>query len=484
MRPKSASVQADRGSLSLARNGRARAFFPRRTIGPVLAMSVSFFACAALVESAPAATRSLRPVADAYVKASTPRTNYGATKALGVDARPVMRTYIRFQLGLLNASVVRARLRLYTRSRSAHGFAVRAIRRNRWRERGITFRTAPPPRATIASSGGVRARVWTGVDVTRFVRGKRVVSFAVTTRARLGTLLLASRESRFSPRLEIETQAGSGSADIQGTVIAAGNIAGCRTNGDEATAALVAGMPGGRVATLGNHAYPAGTPAEFANCYRPSWGRFVERTSPALGMREYDTPGAAGYVGFFGGVLASYGPTAADPTRGYYSYELGSWHVVVLNTKCRLAGCTPGSPQFEWLRADLAAHPTSCTLAYGHRARFSSRDPENVFLDPIWRLLYENGVEVALAGHGREYERFAPQSASGAPDPARGIRQFVVGTGGIGARSTGMPIGNSDIRSGDTLGVLELRLRTTGYEWRFVPVAGKSFSDTGSASCH
>ncbi|MDQ3867460.1 MAG: DNRLRE domain-containing protein, partial [Actinomycetota bacterium] len=416
-----------------------------------------------LAGGADAATIGLRPVADAYVKKSTPRRNYGKTRTLAVDARPVTRAYLRFNLRSVKAPVVRATLRLYTRSRSARGFAVRGVARNRWRERRITFRTAPAPRATIGSSGGFRSRVWTGVDVTRFVRGKRIVSFAITTSARRPTILLASRESRLSPRLAVETETGGGSADIQGRVIAAGSIAGCRTKGDEATASLVAGMPG-RVAALGNLAYPAGTPAEFANCYGPSWGRFRDRTSPAVGLREYLTPGAAGYFGYFGSILAPYGATATDPTKGYYSYDLGSWHVVVLNTKCGVAGCGPGSPQLEWLRADLAAHRTSCTLAYGHRARFSSRDPGNTFLEPIWQVLYENGVELVLAGHGRQYERFAPQTPTGVADPARGIRQFIVGTGGVGVRPTGIPAGNSEIRNGDTLGVLQLTLRTARYD--------------------
>ncbi|MDQ3857600.1 MAG: DNRLRE domain-containing protein [Actinomycetota bacterium] len=461
--------------------GRLRLVLPDRAIRCVVALSVAVFSFVAVAGEAPAATKRLRPVADAYVKKSTPRRNYGKARTLAADARPVTRAYLRFNLRLLGAPVVRATLRLYTKSRSARGFAVRGVARNRWRERRITFRTAPTPRrATIASSGGFRRRVWTGVDVTRFVRGKRVVSFAITTSARRPTILLASRESRFSPRLEVETES---SADVQARVIAAGSIAGCKTKGDEATAALVAGLPG-RVATLGNHAYPAGTPAEFANCYGPSWGRFRERTSPALGLREYLTPGATGYFGYFRSVLAPYGPTATDPKKGYYSYDLGSWHVVVLNTKCGVAGCRPGSPQLEWLRADLAAHRASCTLAYAHRARFSSRDPGNAFLEPIWQVLYENGVELVLAGHGRQYERFAPQTPAGVADPARGIRQFIVGTGGVAVRPTGIPTGNSEIRNGDTLGVLQLTLRTTRYEWRFVPVAGKTFSDAGSQACH
>lgn len=260
------------------------------------------------------------------------------------------------------------------------------------------------------------------------------------------------------------------------TLVGAGDIAGCDTDGDEATAHLLDRLPG-TVFTLGDNAYPNGTPAEYA-CYDASWGRHLARTRPAPGNHEYYTPGAVGYYGYFGAA-------AGDPRRGYYSYDLGEWHIVALNSNCAaIGGCGAGSPQETWLRADLAAHPATCTLAYWHQARFSSgsHGSDAAFAD-LWRALYDGGADVILAGHDHDYERFAPQRADGTRDDQRGIRQIVVGTGG---RSHYPVVGtaNSEAWNGTTSGVLRLVLHPTSYDWQFVPIVGQAFADHGSARCH
>ena len=263
-------------------------------------------------------------------------------------------------------------------------------------------------------------------------------------------------------------------------LLAAGDIASCASPGDEATAALLDRL-GGTIATLGDNVYDSGAPQEFAICYHPSWGRHKSRTRPAAGNHDYGTAAAAGYFAYFG-------DAAGDPSKGYYSYDLGSWHIVVINSNCaQVGGCGAGSSQEQWLRADLAAHPAACTLAYWHHPRFSSGNAHgsDAELEPIWRALYEHRADVVLSGHEHNYERFAPQDSVGNLDWDRGIRQFVVGTGGRSHYDGFMPVlPHSEVRNGDTFGVLRLTLHPTGYDWQFVPESGKTFTDAGSGTCH
>ena len=265
-------------------------------------------------------------------------------------------------------------------------------------------------------------------------------------------------------------------------VLAAGDIASCSLSGDEATALLLDANPGATVLTLGDNAYPNGAPTDYSGCYDPTWGRAYSRTKPSAGNHEYLTAGATGY---FGGV-------AGDPAKGYYSYDLGAWHVVVVNSNCSIlgggsasAGCGAGSLQETWLRADLAAHPAACTLAYWHHPRFSSgvTHGDNSAVLPIWQALEDFDADVVLNGHEHNYERFAPQTATGAADP-NGIVEFVVGTGGASRYAFGAPKPNSVVRNSDTFGVLQLTLRATSYDWQFVHVAGATFTDSGSANCN
>jgi acid phosphatase type 7 len=262
-------------------------------------------------------------------------------------------------------------------------------------------------------------------------------------------------------------------------LVAAGDIAGCDTSGDEATAAILDGQPG-TVLTLGDNVYESGTVQEFAQCYDPTWGRQLWRTQPAVGDHEYRTPGASGYFSYFGAA-------AGDPSKGYYSFDRGGWHIVVLNANCAaVGGCGAGSPQEQWLRQDLAANPAACTAAVIHRARFSSGavHGSQPAMEAFWKALYDAGAEVVLSGHEHVYERFAPQTPTGAADPAKGIRQFTVGTGGRVHYSFGDPLPNSEVRHSGTFGVLRLTLHPGGYDWTFLPEAGKTFTDTGSGTCH
>jgi hypothetical protein len=259
---------------------------------------------------------------------------------------------------------------------------------------------------------------------------------------------------------------------------AAGDIADCNP-GAEITARLLDSLPG-TVAVLGDAAYERGTHDEFARCYEPTWGRHRGRTRPAVGNHEYGTPGAAGYFDYFGAA-------AGERGKGWYSYQLGAWHVVALNSNCaQVGGCHAGSEQERWVRADLAAHPAKCTLAYMHHPRFSSGNQHggSPGVDPLWRALHDHGAEIVLAGHDHDYERFAPQGPGGTLDPKRGVRQFVAGTGGRSLRKFGPPQPGSEARDNTALGVLHLRLRDGSYDWRFVAEPGRSFTDSGSDRCH
>jgi hypothetical protein len=268
------------------------------------------------------------------------------------------------------------------------------------------------------------------------------------------------------------------------TLVGAGDIVGCSDlSGAEATAKLIDAIPGA-VFAAGDLAYQRGTYEEFLKCYGPTWGRFKARTRPTPGNHEYNGAPATGYFRYWDG-------RAGDPGKGYYSYDLGSWHIVVLNTNCdatQLGGCAEGSPEETWLKQDLAAHPNVCMLAYGHHALFSSgllpKHAEHPELRAFWQDLYEAHADLVLAGHEHSYERFAPQNPQGDPDPDHGIREIVVGTGGRSHTPMGYAKPNSEVRDDKTYGVLRLTLSPGKYRWEFIPVLGKTFRDSGEGVCH
>jgi hypothetical protein len=328
--------------------------------------------------------------------------------------------------------------------------------------------------ATLRSSGG---QVLTGREIAWSSDRPDVASVGsagqVIARAP-GTATVVARSEGVDGRTTIEVSEPSGGGNDDGSVlVGAGDIGSCTGDGDEATAKLLDRIPG-TVFAAGDNVYMSGTAEEFANCYGPTWGRHKARTRPVAGNHEYETPGAAGYFGYFGAA-------AGDPDKGYYSYEVGSWHVVTLNSNIPARF---GTPQAQWLTADLEAHRTQCTVAIWHHPLFSS-DSGSTRMHDAWQILYDHGAEIAISGHHHNYERFAPQTADGGLDLSRGLRQFVVGTGGRslgGQKGTSPP--QSEIRYGRAFGVLKLTLHSDWYEWEFVPVAGASFTDEGSARCH
>jgi Calcineurin-like phosphoesterase len=268
------------------------------------------------------------------------------------------------------------------------------------------------------------------------------------------------------------------------TLIGAGDIAWCGDlSGAKATAWIIQGFPDATVFAAGDLAYERGTDADF-RCYDKTWGKFKDRTYPAPGNHEYNGSEAVGYFHYWG-------KQAGEPEKGYYSYDLGPWHIIVLNTNCyskELGGCAQGSPQETWLRSDLAEHPNACILAYGHHALFSSGvSPKHAIhpeLRALWQDLYDAHADLVLAGHEHSYERFAPQSPDGRADPENGIREIVAGTGGKDHTPLGFARENSEVRNANTFGVLKLRLSPGKYTWQFIPVPGGNFKDSGSGTCH
>ncbi len=262
-------------------------------------------------------------------------------------------------------------------------------------------------------------------------------------------------------------------------LVGAGDIADCTDlSGAEATAKLLEKIPG-TIMAVGDLAYPDGTKENF-NCYNKTWGRVKVRTRPAPGNHEFHQKGATFYFQYFGSA-------AGNPQDGFYSYELGAWHIIVLNSECaEVGGCEAGSREEKWLRADLAAHPSSCKLAYFHKPLFSSggKHGDDLALKPFWQALYDAHADVVINGHDHDYERFAPQAPDGKSDMARGIREFVVGTGGKNHRPFGPAHPNSEVRDDTAFGVLKLTLRPGNYSWEFIPEEGKTFKDVGSSQCH
>jgi acid phosphatase type 7 len=261
------------------------------------------------------------------------------------------------------------------------------------------------------------------------------------------------------------------------TLVGAGDIGRCDDRSDTKTARLLGKIPG-TVFTLGDHAYPDGTRGQFRNCYDPTWGKYKKRTRPSVGNHDYHTAGAKPYFNYF--------RWRAGRPRGYYSYDRGAWHIVVLNSNCKeIGGCNWKSAQGRWLRRDLAKNRVKCTLAYFHHPLYASGSGEDSpQVKPFWHILYNHHADVILSGHAHRYERFARIRPSGERSSARGIRQFIVGTGGArGEPQHGPDEPRVQAKKVGAPGVLKLELGSGFYHWRFVPVAGRHYTDSGRARC-
>ncbi len=261
--------------------------------------------------------------------------------------------------------------------------------------------------------------------------------------------------------------------------VGAGDIAQCdskdmQKNPVYATAQVVVGIPG-TVFTAGDNVYSSGSASEFQNCYDPTWGQFKSRTLASPGNHDYQTTPGDAYYAYFGN-------SAGEAGQGYYSLDLGAWHIVVLNSNIP---ADAGSPQDKWLRSDLAANKKTCTLAIWHHPLFSSGEHGNdARFKDLWQVLYQDHATLVINGHDHDYERFAPQDPNGNADAVHGIREFVVGTGGAELRYFKDIRANSEVRNSQTYGVIEFTLHPTSYDWQFIPAAGGTFTDQGKATCN
>ena len=448
--------------------------------------------------------------ADAYVDSSNPAVNYGSITTLRVDGSPVVQSYLRFNVQGLNGAVTRATLRVFANSAASSGYDARSVSNNTWVESAITYNNAPPVGGALGSSGSISSGAWISIDITSYIAGNATYNLGLTT-AGTTAISLASRESGANaPQLIIQTSGGSAftatavrtSTPINSltpnptatrtatplpnatntrtptsiptssgsvVLVGAGDISTCSNNNDEATAKLLDGISG-TVFNAGDNVYDSGAYTEYTNCYDPTWGRHKARTKPVPGNHEYNTSGASGYFQYFNNVPA------------YYAYNLGAWRIYALNSEI---SASASSAQVTWLQADLAANPSQCALAYWHKPRWSSGSTHgsDSGMQTLWQVLYNAGVELVINGHEHNYERFAEMNGSGSA-VSPGLREIVAGTGGMSHYGFGTSLSTSQVRNSSTFGVLKLTLNSSSYSWQFVPVAGSTFTDSGSTNCH
>jgi hypothetical protein len=447
--------------------------------------------------------------ADAYVDQLHPTVNYGTLSYLEVKNASGRNTesYIRFTVSGITGTVQSARLRLYATSNSSTNGPALYRTGTTWTETGITWNNRPARTGSaLDNRGAINKNTWVEYNVAAAVAGNGTFNFVLVGDSS-DEIRFSSRQSSNSPRLVITfstntptatrtsvstatrtptrtatsmpagtptrtpTRTATSAPTSSGSVVfvGAGDIASCSRSQDGQTAQLLDNIAG-TVFTTGDNVYPDGTYTEFTNCYDPTWGRHKSRTKPVPGNHDYRTSGASGYFKYFNNIPS------------YYAYNLGAWRIYALNSEISVSST---SAQATWLKNDLAANPKQCVLAYWHKPRWASgtNHGSNSAMQTLWQTLYNAGAELVLNGHEHHYERFVQMNASGAA-VSSGLREIIVGTGGAALYPFGSPLAASQVRNNTTYGVLKLTLRTTSYDWQFVPIAGSSFTDSGSSNCH
>jgi len=440
-----------------------------------------------LTPSASAAPTTLTPVADTYVNSLNPNTNYGASTQLGVDKSEVKKLYLKFDLSGVTGTITSAKLRLHVQdvvgADSTNGGTYQLMSSTTWAETGPTYNNQPAiDGAALGAIGAAARNTWVELDLTGKITPGGVISIGGFSSSKNGADFDSRETGALAPQLVVDTAPSPSPTPTtppptgDPVLVAAGDIANSGS-GDTATAALINAMPADtQVFTVGDNAYDSGSTTEFNTYYNPTWGAFKARTHPAPGNHDYGTAGAAGYFGYYG---AAAGPSG----QGYYSYDLGNWHIVSLDSEIARDAT---SAQVQWLNADLAASTKPCTLAYWHKPLFTSgaNHAPDASQKPLFQALYDHNADVVVNGHNHQYERFAPQNPNGAADSARGITEFVAGMGGASHYSFGTVQANSVARNSDTFGVLKFTLHANSADFEFIPEAGKSFTDSGTITCH
>jgi hypothetical protein len=512
-------------------------------LAPVPALVVAAGLTLATVSPSQAAdvSKTFVPAADAYVRSDQPSVNFGAKYVLGAEAgsatTPTVTSYLTFTLSGLSGTVTGASLQLYSYATSSQGVTV-STAPSGWSESTITYDTAPPV-GTAISSAALTLNTWATINVLPTVTGNGTVSLALTT-TRTVNNQMASREATATPPKLIVTTSTDPSPSPSTTspspsptastspsptdspsptttptttatsttttppgatvsIVTAGDIA-CTAGKavtstscqQQATSDVALSLQPAAVLPLGDDQYELGSLSDFQSVYDPTWGRMKSISYPVPGNHEYgyigtaiEPTGGEGYFTYFGDRSHPLQPGCTINCTSWYSYDLGDWHLIALDSQCAVVGgCNPGNPQYTWLSNDLKANTKKCTLAYWHIPLFSSSQDHQPDMKSIYALLQSKGADVVLNGHAHFYERFDPQDSAGVANP-NGLTEFLVGSGGrnfFTIRAT--PSANSVARIANTFGVLKMDLSSNGYSWQFVPTVAGAPTDSGSATCH
>jgi hypothetical protein len=453
--------------------------------------------------AATAASTTVTPAADAHVQADFPTTNYGSATALRIDGSPVANGYLRFAVSGTVGTVSKATLRLFARTTASTPVDAYSVADTSWTESAITYSNAPPIGAKIASSGAQTSGQWASIDVTSVVKGNGTYSFALKTTSSTSRSF-DSKEGTNKPELVVETgtTAPPPTTPPSGDpVVVTGGDIGCAPddvnyNGGNGTtsychmkdtAGLVGQINPTAVLMVGDGQYNSGSLTNYRASYDPTWGVYKSKTKPTVGNHDYGTSGASGYYTYFGTPASPQQSGCTSNCLGYYSFDVGAWHIVNINSECsRLnggAGCAVGSPQETWLKNDLATKSKPCTIVFDHRPRWSSNSFASADIAPLVADMYAARVDLLLSGHSHSYERFGPQNPSGGAD-VNGVRQFVVGTGGAFFTGFSTIVANSQVHKSNIFGVMKLTLHSSSYDWSFVADPSTPYSDSGTGSCH
>ncbi|MDX6538867.1 MAG: hypothetical protein QOI71_477 [Gaiellales bacterium] len=452
------------------------------------------------VAAPPPSTPTGVVTADSYVRSDVPAGNYGTSTVLIARTSPEIDAYVKFDVtGLGGSTPAKAVLRLWAETTGTTTYKVYQVVDNSWTESGLTFTNKPAFGGLLATSGATTAGTWMDVDVTSAVQGNGPVTLGFTSGTTAGKNFGAREDFAHAPQLLLTGQPPTNGDPV---IVAAGDIAcspaDANYNGglgtatachEKATSDLVLSLNPLAVLTLGDEQYNSGKLTDFLTSYDPTWGRFKGITHPAIGNHEFGDTGASGYFNYFGDNATPLQPGCRTNCKAWYSYDVGNWHIITLNTECTTNNnnCVVGSEQELWLKSELAKANAAgqCKLVTSHHPKWSSSSFAATDIDPLIQDMYAGHTDIYLAGHMHGYERFAPQTPSGALDPTGGITQII--SGGGGAFFTGFSAiqPNSVVHNNDTYGVLKLVLHPHSADYQYVrdPTSGL-FSDSGTLACH
>jgi hypothetical protein len=449
--------------------------------------------------AAPPSTPTAVDIADSYVRSDDPAGNFGAAAILIGRTSPEIDSYVKFDVSGLSSAPLKAVLRLWAETTGTTTYRVYQVADSSWTESGLTFTNRPAFGALAATSGPTTAGTWMDLDVTGAVGGNGLVTLGFTTGSTAGKNFGSREDAAHAPQLLLTAEPPQSGDPV---IVAAGDIA-CSPadasyNGgagtatachEKATSDLVLSLHPLAVITLGDEQYNSGKLTDFLTSYDPTWGRFKGITHPSIGNHEFGQTGASGYFNYFGDSATPLEPGCRSNCKAWYSYTVGNWRIITLNTECTTNNnnCAAGSEQDLWLQGELASANAAgqCKLVTSHHPKWSSSSFAATDIDQLVQDMYAGHTDIYLTGHMHGYERFAPQDPAGQLDTANGITEIISGAGG--AFFTGFLAiqPNSVVHNNDTYGVLKLVLHPHSADYHFVrdPSSGL-FSDSGTITCH